>query len=258
MIDLLLVAVGFGLLPFLATLLFAFPDVLRRNEAAAWGLAAGVIAFLGLAHAGSVLIEGNAFLRYESNPYAAALVAVVGLLAGILVGWKLLGGAASEDAPGASALLWATVAFVAIHSFTDGLVLGGGYAGPAAAGVILDPVAVGGTALHRFAEGSLIVLAALAAGWRPQKAAGLLLVGLLTVPAAYIPVAALAPGSLSLTTVALDQAISVLGAGLEAGLAIVLLALGLLPRLHDAKDSRWAIWAGVGFTLLLLVHYLVE
>ncbi len=258
MIDLLPVAVGFGLLPILAVLLYAFPDVLRRNGAASWGLAAGVVAFLGLAHAGSVLLEGNAFLRYEANPYVAALVAVVGLFAGIFLGWKLLGPSESGSASAAGAILWATVAFVAIHSFTDGLVLGAGYAGPGAAGVSLDPVSVGGTVLHRFAEGSLIVLASLAAGWRPQRAAGLLLVGLLTVPAAYVPVGILAPGSISVTTVAVNQAISVLGAGLEAGFAILLLGLGILPRLREAKDSRWAVWAGIGFTLLLLVHYLVE
>ena len=258
MIDLLLVAAGFGLLPLLAVLLYAWPDVLRRNEGTVWGLAAGVVAFLGLAHAGSALIEGNTFLRYEANPYTAALVPAVGLLAGIFLGWKLLGETESGNAPSARAVVWATVAFVAVHSFTDGLVLGAGYAGPAAPGASLDLVTVGGTVLHRFAEGSLIALAALVAGWKPQKAAGLLLVGLLTVPAAYVPVAILAPGSISVTTVALNQAISVLGAGLEAGLAILLLVLGVLPRLRDAKDARWAVWAGIGFTLLLLVHYLVE
>lgn len=258
MVDLLLVAAGFGLLPIAALLLYGLPGVLRRNEAAAWGLAAGVVAFLGLAHAGSVLIEGNTFLRYETNPYVAALVAVVGLFVGIYLGWKLLSGSASRSAPAASAVVWATVLFVAIHSFTDGLVLGSGYAGPAVVEVNLDALTVGGTVLHRFAEGSLIVLASFVAGWRPQKAAGLLLVGLVTLPAAYIPVAILAPGSISVTTVALNDAISVLGSGLEAGLAILLLVLGILPRIRDAKDARWAVWAGIGFTLLLLVHYLVE
>ncbi len=257
MIDLLLVAAGFGLLPLLAVVLYAFPGVLHRNEAVAWGLAAGVVAFLGLAHAGSVLLEGETFLRYEANPYVAALIAVVGLLVGIFLGWRLLG-RESGGPPSGRAVLWAAVAFVGIHSFTDGLVLGGAYAGPAAVGVPLDPVALGGTVLHRFAEGSLIVLASLAAGWRPQKTAGLLLVGLITVPAAYIPVALLAPGSIAVTTVAVNQAVAVLGAGLEAGLAILLLALGILPRLREAKDTRWAVWAGIGFTLLLLVHYLVE
>ncbi len=258
MIDLLPVALGFGILPLLASLLYGIPDALRRNASVAWGLAAGIVAFLGLAHAGSALLEGNAYLRYEANPFAAALVAVVGLLGGIFLGWRLLGNTSPVAGPGGTMLLWATVVFVAIHSITDGLVLGEAYAGPAAAGASLDLMTVAGTILHRFAEGSLIVLASLAAAWRPRKAFGLLLVGLATVPAAFVPVAILAPASFSLTTVALAQAVSVLGAGLEAGFAILLLTLGILPQLREAKDARWAVWAGIGFTLLLLVHFLVE
>lgn len=258
MIDLPPVALGFGILPLLACLLYAMPGVLRRNEAAAWGLAAGVVAFLGVAHAGSALIEGNTFLRYEANPFVAALVPVVGLLAGMFLGWRLLGSSGPSGRSEGTMLLWAAVAYVAIHSVTDGLVLGEAYAGPGASGVSLDVLPLVGTILHRFAEGSLIVLASVAAGWRPRKAAGLLFIGLVAVPAAFVPVVIQAPASFSATTVALDQAVSLVGAGLEAGFAILLLTLGILPRLRDAKDARWAMWAGIGFTLLLLVHFLVE
>ena len=258
MTDLWLLALGFGVLPLLAVVLYAVPETLRRNEAAGWGLLIGVVGFLGLAHAGASLLEGNAFLRYEANPWTAALVAVAGLLAGIALGWRLLGAAAPGGESGIRALLWTAVAFVAVHSFTDGLVLGEAYAGPLPTGFPLDLAVVVGTVLHRFAEGSLIILPAILAAWRPRKTLPLLLVGLITLPAAYVPVAILGSGTVGVGSYALDQAVSVFGSGLEAGLAILFLALGLLPRLRSAKDGGWAVWAGIGFTLMLLVHFLVE
>jgi zinc transporter ZupT len=256
--DLWLLALGFGVLPFLAVVLYASPDLLRRRESALWGLLAGVVAFLGVTHAGLTLIEGNAFLRYETNPWSAALIAAAGLLAGIALGWRLLGRASTASGSLGDGIVWAAAAFIAVHSFTDGLVLGEAYAGPGASGFDLTLAAVGGTVLHRFAEGSLIVVPALLASWRPPRTFALLLAGIVTLPAAYVPGLILGSGTLSAGLLALDQAVGVFGAGLEAGFALLFLALGLLPRAQAAKDSRWAVWAGVAFTLMLLVHFVVE
>ncbi len=258
MIDLWIPALGFGLITLLAIVLYAIPEAVRRNESAAWGLLVGVVAFLGLSHAGAALLEGNAFLRYEANPWTSALVATAGLLGGIAVGWRLLGSPRSGGDLGARAVLWGAVAFVAFHSFADGLVLGEAYAGPAPTGFTLDVAVVGGTLLHRFAEGSLVVVPAILAAWPPRRVAPWLLLGLASFPAAYVPVAILAPGLFSLRTIALDQGVSVFAAGLEAGFGILFLTLGLLPKLRTAKDTSWAVWAGIGFTLMLLVHFLVE
>lgn len=258
MTDLWLVALGFGVLPFAALLVYVAPQALRRHESTAWGLLVGVVAFLGLAHASATLLEGNAFLRYEANPWTAALVAAAGLLGGIALAWTVLGRSAPPGEPSIAAVLAAAVAFVTLHSFTDGLVLGEAYAGPAATGFPLTLAVLGGTLLHRFAEGALILVPAILLAWRPPKSLVLLLVGLVTVPAAYVPVAILAPATISSGAVALDQAISVLGAGFEAGFAILFVALGLLPRLRTAKDGRWALWAGIAFASMFLVHFLVE
>lgn len=258
MIDLWLLALGFGVLPFLASLLDAIPGIVRRNEAVAWGLLVGVVAFLGLAHAGMALIEGDTFLRIEANAWVAAVVATAGLAVGLTLGWRLLRNAATTGPPVGNAILWAAASFVAVHSFTDGLVLGEAYAFPGSTGFTLTLAGVGGTALHRFAEGALIVVPALLAAWRPPKTLTLLLVGLITLPAAFVPVVILGTGEASLAMAALEQAVTLFGSGLEAGLAILFLGLGLFPRAGATKDARWAAWAGVGFTLLLLVHFLVE
>lgn len=258
MTDLWFLALGFGVLPVLAILLYAFPGALRRHEGAFWGLLVGVVAFLGLAHSSLALTEGEAYLRYEANPWSAALIAAAGLLAGIALGWRMLGQAASPPGSVGTRIVWAAAAFVALHSFTDGLVLGMAYAIPGSTGFDLTLASVGGTVLHRFAEGALIVVLAILAAWRPPKTLGLLLAGLATIPAAFIPVILLAPSNFSAGAVALNEAVAVLGAGFEAGFALLFLGLGLLPRTQAFKDSRWAVWAGVAFTLVLLVHFLVE
>lgn len=258
MIDLWILALGFGVLPFVALPLYNASTTLRRHEALVWGLLVGVLAFLGLAHAGAALLEGNALLRDEASPAASALAAAGGVFVGVLLGWRLLGKADVGSTAGASLVLWAAVVYVALHSFTDGLVLGEAYAGPVASGYTLTAATVGGTILHRLAEGSLIVVPAIFASWRPPKSIPFLLVGLVTLPAAYVPVALLASGIFSPASVAFDQGIAVFAAGLEAGFALLFLLLGLIPHLRGAKDGRWAVWAGVAFIALLLVHFLVE
>ncbi len=255
MVDLWLLALGFGLLPLVAVLLVAAPDFLRRHETLVWGLLIGVVAFLGFAHAGATILEGNAYLRVEATPEVSALTAAAGLLLGISLGWLVLGRhGASSDLAG---VVLASAVFVALHSFADGLVLGEAYAGPLAPGYTLTALLVGGTLLHRFAEGALITVPGTLTAASSRRWLPLLLVGLLTLPAAFAPVAILGtsptPGA-----VAMDQAVSVFAAGLEAGFAGLLLFLGLLPRVAEAKDRRWAAWAGIAFTAMLLIHFLVE
>ena len=258
MIDLAIVALGFGLLPLLAVVLYAIPETLKRHEMAVWGLLVGVVAFLGLAHAGAALLEGNAFLRFEASREVSAGVAVGGLLAGIGLGWLVLGKRSADGDLSPSTIVWAAVTFVVLHSFADGLVLGEGYAGVSATGFPLTTAVVGGTVLHRFAEGSLILVPALLAAWRPPKAVPGLLAGLATLPAAYVPFVLLGPAAVSAASIAAEQALVVFAAGLEAGFALLFLLLGLLPRVRAAADGRWALWAGIAFTLMLLIHILVE
>jgi hypothetical protein len=255
-VDLWFLALGFGLLPIAALVLVAAPALVRTRATIVWGLLIGVVAFLGLAHAGTAILEGNAYLRYEATPEISAATAAGGLLLGTGLGWVVLGrrgasGSALGSVAGAAAI------YVALHSVADGLVLGEAYAGPLATGYSLTVVLVGGTILHRFAEGALIVVPALLGTSKRPRWLPLLLVGLLTFPAAYVPVAILG-GSPSSASYALDQGVSVFVAGVEAGFAGLLLFLGLLPRVADAKDRRWAVAAGLAFTAMLLIHFLVE
>ena len=257
MADLWLLALGFGLLPLTALLLAAMPSVVRTRETATWGLLAGVVAFLGFAHAGATILEGNAYLRFEAGPAVSAATAAAGLVLGIGLGWVVLGRRAGTETT-LAAVAGAAAVYVALHSVADGFVLGEAYAGPVAPGFPVTAAVVGGTLLHRFAEGALIVVPAILAAWRPPRWIGLLLVGLITLPAAFVPVAIFAPSSVSTGRVALDQAVSVFAAGVEAGFAALFLFLALLPRIQAAKDRRWAVWAGLAFTGMLLLHFLVE
>ncbi len=142
-------------------------------------------------------------------------------------------------------------------SAADGLVLGEAYAGPLTPGYTLTAVRVGGTLLHRFAEGALIAAPAIMASVKPTRWLPLLLVGLLTIPSPYVP-DAIHSGTPTAGAVALDQGVSVFMAGVEAGFAGLLLFLALIPRVAAAKDGRWAVWAGLAFTTMLLIHFLVE
>ncbi len=253
--DLWLLALGFGLLPLAALLLAAAPSILRDHENTVWGLLVGVVAFLGFAHAGASLLVGNTFLRAETSPEVSAATAAGGLLLGVALGWALLGRKGQNIS--LATVASAAAAYVALHSLADGLVLGEAYAGPLAPGYTLTALLVGGTLLHRFAEGALIVVPALLGSARARTWIPLLSAGLLTLPAAFVPVAVLS-GNPTPSAYALDQGIAVLMAGIEAGFAGLLVFAGLVPRVAAAKDSRWAVWAGLAFVAMLLIHFLVE
>ncbi len=258
MADLSFIAAGFGVLPFSAILLYAAPGWLRRHEAAAWGAAVGAVAFLGLAHAGAAVLEGHAYLVFEASPVVAAATAAGGLLLGIGLGWLLIGRTARNDSAGLAWLMGAAAAYVALHSLSDGIVLGEAYAGPAPIGFDLTVVVVGGTLLHRFAEGALVVVPGTLGNQKLPRPLGLLLAGLLTIPAAFLPLALLGTGIPPLGSVAWEQGLSVFASAAEAGFAVIFLILGLLPRIQLSKDRRWALWAALAFVAMFLVHFLVE
>src|SRR5437899_11100962 len=89
MTDLAVLAIGFGVIPPAAILLYSFRGfVLRRNETV-WGFLAGVIVFLALAHAMAAVLVNKPL--FGDAPLAIA-VAVVGLVAGAGIAWLLIEG----------------------------------------------------------------------------------------------------------------------------------------------------------------------
>src|SRR5207245_252163 len=124
MTDLAVRAIGFGVIPPGASLLYSFRGfVLRRNETV-WGFLAGVIAFLTLAHAMAAVLVNKPL--FGDAPLAIA-VAVVGLVVGAGIAWLLMEGPLIRTE--GSRILWLAVAFVGLHSFGDGLVLGQAFVG---------------------------------------------------------------------------------------------------------------------------------
>ncbi len=251
--ELWLVASGFGIMPAAALLLLIRPKAVRDGQTFAWAALVGVTAFLGLAHTSAMILELDA--RYVAGPMAAAATLALGVILGLGLGWALLGRGRMAGTP--AGLTWAAVAFLALHSLGDGLVLGGAFAGPLPMGWELTPLNVTATFLHRFAEGCLVVVPALLAAWKPPKTFGLLLTGLLTVPAAFVPVA-LYGGGVSLGVVTADQAVNMLLSSVETGFAMTFLLLGLLPRIGGQRDSRWVLVAGLAFLAMFLIHFAVE
>ncbi len=250
--ELWLVATGFGIMPLAAVALLR-ANLARMSSALAWGSLTGIVAFLGLAHASTTALELKS--QYVAGPAASAVTVAIGMAAGMGLGWWLLGTRRSAGSP--SAVGWAAVVFLALHSVGDGLVLGEAYAGPLPPGWNLTALNVSATFLHRLAEGSLVVVPALAAPWKPAKTSGLVLVGLLTVPAAFVPVALFAPG-VSIGTVAADQTVAMVLASVEMGVVVPLLLLGFVPRMGLEKDPRGAIVAGLAFLAMFLIHFAVE
>lgn len=258
MTDLWLIALGFGLLPFLAVLLQFGSEVLRQHEALVWGALAGILGFLGIAHAGASLLEGNSFLRIAASPGLSGVVVALGLLVGIWLGWLLLGRGSRGTQTGLTPVVWAAAVYVLLHSLADGLILGQAYGGPYPIGFPLNAATVGGTVIHRFAEGALVVVPALYADWRPPKTYLPLAAALVAVPAAFVPVAVLGGTTPSNGATTLVLALNVLSAGMEAGFAMMFLLLAIVPRALRGQNPRWAVTAALAFTVMLLVHLWVE
>ena len=251
MADLRLVIVVFGFLP-----LLALPAYWARPyRAQTWALLAGILAFLGLSHAMATVLPGQGSASILFGEAAAIGAAVGGLVLGVGIGWLLL----VRRRPGpswASEVALAATAFLAIHSLGDGLVLGEGLAaGPTA--VPIAGLAVAATVVHRFVEGAIVVVPGAEAGWRPRWLSLAVLAGALTLPAAGLVWFAddrLLVGD----TFAAVLAGSMVLAGVEAGLAFVLLVTAFLPRSVSTDRMDWVGWAALGFAGIVLVHALAE
>jgi len=252
--DVWLVALGFSLMPTGGLLLYTAGAEIRDRESTALAALVGVVLFLGIAHAGADVLVGNAFLKYEVTPMLSAATAAGGALTGLGVAALLWFRRGARP----SGLVTLSVAYFALHTVADGLVLGEGFAGPFPTAVPLTPAVVVGTLAHRFAEGALIVVPAILVGWKPQKVLGLLSIGLLAVPAAYLPIGLFAsPGSVSAAAAAWE-AIKVFAAAAEVGFAVPLIVVGLLPRILPTRSFQPAAWVFIGFLAMLLIHFTVE
>src|SRR2546426_9896901 len=119
MTDLAGLAIGFGIIPLAAILLHSFRGFVLGRREAVWGSLAGVVAFLALGHAMAAVLVNKPL--FGDAPLAIA-VAVVGLVVGGGIAWLSMEGPFIRTE--GSRILWLAVAFVGLHSFGDGLVLG--------------------------------------------------------------------------------------------------------------------------------------
>jgi hypothetical protein len=256
--DLPWVAIGFGLMPLGGLLLYGFRDRILAHANVAWGFLVGAIAFIGIGHSTAAVLEANAFLKYALTGLGSAFVAIAGCLLGVglfAVVLRLLGPGAGR---GDRWILPAAVAYLGLHSFSDGYVLGQSYAGVGAPGIELLPIPIAGTVIHRFVEGMIVVVPALELAWRPSRTGGLLLAALLSVPAAFVAPEVFLAGVGPATQTALYYGITVFASAAEMGFALLFLIVGILPRLMPFGSQRWAAWAALGLLLMLLVHFTVE
>ena len=254
MVDPAVLAIGFGLMPLAALLLYPLRSWLMSHEDVAWGALVGAIAFLGLAHASTDILTTAPYVRIEASPYAAAGLLVLGVVSGLTAGHLLLNRRSTTPPALVGAVAIASLVYLAAHSVSDGLILGFAYAGPFPLGWPVDALDTSATLVHRFAEGALVALPALVLSWRAPKTLTFLLAGLATVPAVYL-VIGLGVG----TGAALAYAsLTVFLSSFEAGLALLILGAGYLPILSNARDRLWPWAAGAAFLILFLVHLAVE
>src|SRR2546428_2244753 len=155
MTDLGILAFGFGAIPVVAILLYNVDRFVLRHRDATWGCVSGVIGFLGLSHAMSLVLFDHS--RFGDAAIATAL-SLVGLVVGAGVAWLILEGPFVQTEP--NRIVWAAVTFVGLHSVGDGLVLGGGFISVLPL-VPIDAVTVAATGAHRLLEGCLIIVPAI-------------------------------------------------------------------------------------------------
>ncbi len=250
--DLGILAFGFGAIPVVAILLYNVDRFVLQHREATWGFLSGVIGFLGLSHATSLVLFNHS--RFGDAAVATAL-SFVGLVIGASVAWLVLEGPFIQTEP--NRIVWAAVAFVGLHSVGDGLVLGGGFISVIPV-VPIDAVTVTATAVHRFLEGCLIIVPAMWAAWRARFTFALLFVSLAAIPATYLPgwvYGAYGPSPLGAT---LQLAIPTLLAAIEATFGLLLFVRAFLPIASADRGSRWPAWTAIGFIAIGLVHFLVE
>ncbi len=252
MTDLAVLTIGLGVLPLAAILLYSLGGFVLSHREAMWGFLAGVLAFLALGHAmATVLVNKSLF---GDAPLAIA-VAFVGLLVGAGIAWLLLEGPFIRTEP--NRILWVAVAFLALHSFGDGLVLGRDFVGGVVPSIQADGLTVSATVAHRFVEGSLVVVPAIWGARMARPAFAFLLVSLASVPAAYVPSAVFSVYGGSLRSL-VQVAIPTFLAATETTLGLLLLVRGFLPIAAADRGTRWPLWTAVGFFAISLVHFFVE
>ena len=255
MSDLAVLAVGFGVIPLASILLYSFRDWITAHGELAWGGLAGVIAFLGLSHSMTLVLENKPFLFGGVGGFVTDSFLLFGLALGGIIGWLLLEGRFIRAEP--SRILWAAAAFLLLHSFGDGLVLGSDFVGGALPVVPIDTVSVSATVAHRLVEGAIVLVPAFAARWKLRSAFLLLFVSLVSIPAGYVPSllvgsVGIVDGSAALLT------LSTFLAAVEASLGLLLLIRGFLPLASSDRGTRWMIWTAVGFIGISVIHFLVE
>ena len=256
MTDLAVLAIGFGLLPVAAVLLTMFRRRITSHPHAIWGGLAGALAFLGLSHAMALVLEDKPFLFGGTNELATAAFLVTGLGLGGVVAWFLFEGPFIRTE--ASKIVWVAVAFLALHGFGDGLLLGKDFVGALLIPPVrIDSVTISATVVHRFLEGAIVMVPALAASWKPRSSALVLLVALVSIPAAYLPGWLAASFGLVVGTGA-TMALSSFLAAAEATFVLLMIIRGFLPIAGVDRGTRWIAWSAIGFIGVSLVHFLVE
>ena len=153
-------------------------------------------------------------------------------------------------------MVWATAAFLALHSLGDGLVLGRNFVGVSIPVIRIDALTVSGTFVHRFVEGALLLVPAFAARWSLRASFALLFVPLVSIPAAFVP--GVAFDAMGLAGSSAATALSTFLAATEASVALVLLVRGFLPIASADRGSRWIVSVMIGFIGISVVHFLVE
>ncbi|MGQ0797512.1 MAG: hypothetical protein ACT4OI_06600 [Methanobacteriota archaeon] len=256
MADVRAVAAVLALLPFLAILLYAIERFLAERREETWGVLVGLVAFLAVGHAMAEVLFAHPFLSIYAGEVFALFVLVAGLLIGMRLSWQLVGHPERWRMSVPTSLAWAGAGFLALHSLGDGLALGEAFVALTPE-VRADGLAIAATIVHRFAEGSLVVLPALAAGWRLRKSLGALFLGLFLLPGAAVTAAILQPPG-GADAAALALAIRSVVAAAEAGFGLLLLLGGLAPQAAASHRTRWVGWAGIAFIAIAVVHGIVE
>src|SRR3989475_1258603 len=223
MTDLAVLAIGLGVIPLAAILLYSFRGFVLTRREVVWGFLGGVLGFLALGHAmAAVLVNKSLF----GDPAIAIAVAFVGLAVGAGIAWSLLEGPFIRTEP--DRLICVAVAFLALHSFGDGLVLGRDFVGGIVPSIALDGLTVSATVAHRFVEGCLVVVPAIWGAWKARPAFALLLVSFAAVLGAYVPGVVFNAYGGSLRSL-VQVAIPTFLAAIEATLGLLLLVRGFLP-----------------------------
>jgi zinc transporter ZupT len=255
-VDLRVVSLALGLLPFLALALRYGKGWLEVRPDRTWGMLAGAIAFLGLGHAVAAALLDASFLSRAFDETAGLLLPLLGLGIGLGAAWWVLESPTSAMGVGTGRVAWAAALYLALHSIADGLVVGEVYLG-GADGIAVDAVAVSATVVHRLAEGALVAVPAILAGWRSTKILGALSGGLLVLPAAAL-VGLVSSGFDSYASAVIHLASVATASSVEAGFALILLLTAIVPRATGPGRPRWALWMASAFLVLAFVHGLVE